>query len=294
MNYRWFTYGTEGNIAKWSFMSEDQIMKIVSSLGQTNCYYTVQAYDDTGHRKRCPLFFDFDGPSSKEDALSLVSQIKEHFGAYPDIYDSGNKGYHVVLPISIIDNNCERVVKYIADNLFIMGPSWDNSIYSSRRMWRIPGTYNVNGGRNKTKLNKTKIFNRDELKQEIIKEWVEKAKQNIKENSSAYDDFIESKGNWKEHITPCIYRLITEPHEKGNRHNIIFFLARFFKYYHADVEEGIQVILNQEWAKGHDKHVRDTFRSCYNSAYPARFGCRNNLAEQFCVPELCFIKGRMK
>jgi len=145
MKYRYYTFSNKnGFMTKWTFLSEKQIEVKLAYRSDRDCFYSIQSYDEKGESKECPLYFDFDGPSAKADAMSLMHKIKDVLGVYPRVWDSGGKGYHVIVPVTIQHPRCEKIAKHIAKT-FNPGKAWDDVVYKSRNMWRIPNTLNAKG-----------------------------------------------------------------------------------------------------------------------------------------------------
>jgi hypothetical protein len=129
------------------------------------------------------LFFDFDCDHEKldisveealhrsqEDADKLVSWFHQMFDLNPahvQIWFSGRKGFHVLVrpePFGIKPHNhltyiVRSVAFELADSLGL--DTLDRSVYTRRRMWRIPNTINPKSGKFKIELTAQELGNWD-------------------------------------------------------------------------------------------------------------------------------------
>lgn len=286
MIYRYFTTKKSAEyFSQWMFLSEPQINSILDCYKDKDCFYSIQTYDKDKQNKSCPIYFDFDYEGAKEDATEMFYKIKEHFDIYPEIYNSGNKGYHIVIPISITDPKCERIAKYIASSLK-PGKSWDESVYKSRTMWRIPNTVNTKSGNKKVLLNDNHVCDTSQLNRELMKKLVAEAKEYVHRKKETRICVVNT--DWETQCTPCIEQLLYYQSPLGIRHNVRVLLARFFRNAGVELEQAINIMLQYPHHAERDDKVRQVFTSIYNSDTPPTFGCRDeSILKNKCNKYLC-------
>lgn len=284
-------------MAKWKFMSEEEILKVAPTYIGENVFWTIQTWDKEQENKTCPIYADFDGESSFDDAKSLFFQIKEQFGAYPNIYDSGSKGYHVVLPIEIEHPRCELVVKKILTEYFEMGKSWDVGMYRTRAMWRIPNTYNPKGNKRKKILNESRIFNESELKVEKLNFVAKKAKAEIDEYLTKLEQTRSEstfEGETEDVIRllpPCLKHVLENRPPDGSKHYCVWLLAVFLKNNGLSQEKTEDLILSyNHYSAEEERGVNKTVFNVYQ--HPYKIGCSENsrwreVLKDYCMKELC-------
>lgn len=277
-------------LTPWRFLDRRQIDSLVSVFGSKNdCFKSIQSYNSEGKDKECSLFADFDGVSAKKDALDLANKIKVNLGTYPEVYDSGGKGMHVVLPVRIFNEHCEKIAKHIITQMS-PGVSWDAGSYKTRQLWRIPDTYNYKGGRFKRRHNIDGVFSYKDLSRDCLSKLINSAKEQVEEDiriAAERVDFI-GDGSWQNSMVPCIEQMLESEAPEGSRHHIRVLLARFFRHADTDMEEGIQVVLRNPFYKEREQQVRQVFKSIYESTQPIRWGCkREEILLDNCVPWLC-------
>lgn len=269
---KYYTYGID-SFRKWKLLSLKQIKILQKIHKDYNQFYSIHTYYNNGS-KGCPvLYIDLDGPSAKKDMKLLRKEIKEKLGAYPEVWDSGNKGYHVIIPKEVLHNRCEKIAEYIVSK-FTDVQSFDPSVYSSKRMWRIPNTHNVKGQRNKSLIYEADIT---ELNEKLLDEWILEAKAHIKQKEEQFKKRLQEKneGTTAE-IVPCVKSLIENMPPKGIRHYSIVQIASFFNQNEVDIESAFASILKQPHWEEHRDHIVEVFESIYNSERGYGFGCRGS------------------
>ena len=287
MNYRYYTHSGE-YFDKWRFLSESQINQMVSLMDGKDLFYSIQTYTSDRKNKTCPIYADLDGPSAKKDAIALLHFIKDVFGSYPEVWNSGYKGYHVILPYFITHPKCERIALYILSSLD-PGISFDPKVYTSRRMWRIPNSVNTKSGNRKVQVNEKYRVNLESLNHDYLSALVEEAKIRIKKDEEIEKQNLDdapSTDDWQESMPPCISKILNMNPSDGERHNTMFEVARYFHTYGADVNEAIgEVLKYRAWYEYNlkTKDIEVTFKSVFNGA--KSFGCKGNkLLTKHCSP----------
>lgn len=297
--YRFFTTkyvftNKEGEVVdtykKWRFLSEKQIESVVKHYTDKNCFYSIQTYDKNRENKECPLYFDLDGVTAKQDAMDLVHKIKKVLGVYPEVWNSGSKGYHVMVPVSIAHPKCERIAKFIALS-FNPGPSFDPVVYKTRNMWRVPNTINQKSGKLKVQINNKFKCDMSTLNKKALTKLVESAKIYIKEQEEKQYDEVnnaEIAGDFETKMLPCIENLITKLPPEGVRHSARVLIARFFRTLGIDMETAIQYVIKYPHYREREKAVRTVFKSIYTASVKPKFGCGNEeILKSVCCKYLC-------
>lgn len=154
--------------SKWERLRKDQLRDLMRQ-GGTDMYTTIQQFDNqyvtAGESVYHPLYFDVDA-SDLGAAFDTATCIYRYFAnvlkvplQYITVWFSGSKGFHIEVDGRVFGYRpspyLTQVNKDIANWLIkqYQLTSLDvGSIYSSRRMWRIPFSINSKSGLRKTWL----------------------------------------------------------------------------------------------------------------------------------------------
>jgi len=292
MRYYWWTYKKKNGVfVQWKLLSEQTIESLTETLGDTNdCFKSIQSYDKEGSDKECPIYVDLDGSSAQADAFDLVEKIKTKLGVFPEIYDSGSKGLHLIVPVSIRHEKCELIVKNIITSLN-PGKSWDQVVYKSRNMWRIDNTINTKGGRLKTQTNtREQKCDMSNIKLEELHLMIEIAKTKIRvdEVLAAEKTYTEATGNFETEMVPCIEDIIKNGTVDGKWNPSLVLVARFFRSCNTPKDEALDYLFQYSHLWYRRTALRNAFKSIYGSTNKATFGCRNEcLLKEKCNKFLC-------
>ncbi len=144
---------------KWRRIKREQVSEwIASNEGALEYFSTIQSLRESGKTKGdwqglphwSPMFFDLDNKEyperSLDDARKLVDYFVTGFDVVPEIWWSGGKGFHLLVPGEIFSADphlrltChwKHVAKSIERKLGLATVDW--RVYSIARMWRIPNT----------------------------------------------------------------------------------------------------------------------------------------------------------
>lgn len=230
------------------------------------------------------LYLDFDDVNSfesvRKDALMALSYLKICYKIpeqYVQIYFSGNKGVHIIVPAEILGiepmNLLHGVFKYIANSIksFTPNKTIDTKIYDNKRMFRIPNTKHEKSGLFKIPITSYELRNYSEEQiRELAKQQrtitYEKyagtnlfAQQQFKrmideyyifDKESKKDRRFKTKYNF---TPPCIQKILEDGAEEGQRNITIACLAGFCKNFGKSLDESIEFIM--EW---NDKNIKPT------------------------------------
>ncbi len=220
------------------------------------------------------LYLDFDDQNDFEkvriDALRSISYLKTIMHIEPEelqIYFSGNKGVHIMVPSEILGvephKKLNLIYKFIASDVIKHTPNktLDLVIYDNKRLFRIPGTIHE-----KTRLYKIPIT-QQELRDISHKEILELARQPrtiavappsfntlankqykylvdlyIKESQKKVT--LKGTGNLR-YMPPCVSHLLKTGAPEGRRNNSIVALASYYKNCGMEYVQALEKI--KEW-----------------------------------------------
>lgn len=295
-------------------LEDHQIHSILQELlltpKQYNIFATIQEYDKEGTILSCPIYADFDGLTAQEDAKDFCIKVMDELNMNPRIFYSGKKGFHVIVDFRINDSRCHHLVHYIMDQ-FGSWPSMDRQVYTSRRLFRLPNTYNVGGGCYKVNLTyeelsllsiddirecarnpSTRIIPREEPSDKG-KAWLDWLVSNAKKEldkpklERKYDGLNE--GQWQDNMYPCLRTMLDTAPEKGYTNITVMALAKFFKFYGVDLHETIGLFMaRNHWKiiEDNDKDVIKVIKSVFKSSECSKPGCMYGsnkiIMKQFC------------
>jgi len=150
---------------KGILVPEDKVMDLVDYTHdwyQSTFYYNQEHYNQfqkTGSVQGIKdvvtnkLYWDFDNPRLKNalhDTHILAGRIKDQLDVEPQIYYSGNKGFHVVVETTV--NMTPAQVAFAAQKLAIGLTTLDLSVYNASRILRVPATRHQKTSRYKIPL----------------------------------------------------------------------------------------------------------------------------------------------
>lgn len=230
----------------WNYTGD--FKKYVEKTGSVTDYEGVHDCDF--------IAFDFDSfadpNQARKDAVNLVKTLTEEFGVDHNciqIYFSGSKGFHILLPIALIGSPEGSVDYYIIYKKFIEAilfkfvgmsyPTADLSIYNPMRIFRIPNTIHEKTGFYKIPLDLS------ELKTLSINDIRELAKQSRPEYEYSFVDLDvdinpvleemwfdcklenESKTPVQKQESNTFVKSISEPASEGQRHEKLIKIAGY-------------------------------------------------------------------
>jgi hypothetical protein len=281
------------SMSAWNRIEESKLADIIKQ-NVTDSYVTIQRFK-TPNREDIelsfhPLYFDIDGTKLKyafDDAQCIYMYFKNYLKV-PDecikVWFSGSKGFHIEIDARLFGLkpmiNLQLINKEIARMLikkFRLTTIDIGSIYSKKRMWRVPFSINSKSGKRKTLIHNFEDFNSvseiemyvDSITESIrthvdayistfnkneylainptLKKWISEYinnyetnlfKEIIKKNKILYNKL---DGN-----TPkCVQHLLDNGiKESGQRNIATVVLASFFKESGRSKEETIDILVN--------------------------------------------------
>lgn len=317
-NYRYIAYEENGYYSSQQLLDVEQAGGIIPSLlKHYPVHQSVQVYDEDGRIKSCPIFIDLDGTDydqTKKDAEYIMYSAQEYLKIVPELFFSGNKGFHIIIPHQIEGPRCYLIVKEIVKEIAMACSTVDFQLYRSRSLLRV----------NKSKASKDGYY-KVPIEGSIPdhQAMLEYAKQPrdqkyFCDTSSIDMDLLEevitesdrkakiAEAERKEHakslytpMTPCLTSILESPRD-GERQHSVYLLAKYYKSQKIDEDTCSDLILNQVHYENFNKEdnpsnqVINTIRRVYDTAkYP--IGCRGNstdaeLMRSFCSTECVFNK----
>jgi hypothetical protein len=317
----------DGKMIRDQFVRIDDVEAISSwrdKFSNTDVFTSICRYEKPNWQSDfiVPLFFDIDSPgnlnAARENTLILCELIMTRLELDSDviqIYFSGYKGFHVVVPCDVFNPTPSEftfeLYKRMASNAQKQGVLFaDTSVYTGRRLWRFANSINSKSG-----LYKIPIFHK-ELLHLSVENLMELAQQPRNEenlctaapNQHAIDWYkyaiscmakikdnqhfktaasaTNFKHGWR--TPPCIKNMQQNTLPDGIRHNAYLSLARFYSWINMhpqEVEEKL-LLLDQKNPISDTGSIQRIIN--WALAHPGFAGCENEVLKRFCDKENCF------
>ncbi|MFC1781205.1 hypothetical protein ACFLZ8_02975 [Planctomycetota bacterium] len=290
-------------------------------FNNTDIFYSICIYakPDFNSKFKVPIFFDIDNSENlelaRESAITICELIKDRIKVPEDqqeIYFSGNKGFHIIVPCEVCKSFYSPIVfglyKYMAEKAKQQGALFvDTMVYSPKRLIRIS-----NSRHRKTGLFKIPLFFEELRDCNVVTikkmamnprgddsfvipqpcpeavDWYQRAiKAFENQNDYSTDKYnTQFKEGWR--IPPCIKTIQRAYLIDGIRHQTYLALARFYSWigmHHDEAIEQIESINNRHPIKNSGDIERIVFWSINNRGFP---GCDNPILKKYCQKQTCF------
>lgn len=298
---RYFAWKEDGYWQGHKLLTSSQISILLSHLPQDReVFASVQSHDETGEILSCPLYADFDHKSeslerTQADVQTFVWRIITELGVVPEIYYSGRKGFHVILPYEIIHRRCHYVAQHVARRFGGDLASFDHQVYRPRAMFRLPLSMGSQPGFYKVRLTREELFN---ASVEDIQRF-SKARRQLKTNetdleklqSDVFLDMLEEAAEslppekvgkavygQSAYLTPCLKDMLQNGTGEGLRNKAVFVLSKFFKQAGLSEDQAREELLSRAhfkaWEIARGVNVTGVLRSVYKSPREPRLGCK--------------------
>lgn len=137
----------------------DHTIKLMVEAESRHIYSTVQRFYNSEPQEDelfvCPLYFDLDADDdlnrARVDASRLIDSLTKgfHLEDTTRLYFSGNRGFHITSdfnpePSSYLHKVIRYMAEYFAEKAELT--TFDRSVYSKRRMWRVTNTQHGKSG----------------------------------------------------------------------------------------------------------------------------------------------------
>jgi len=302
---RYFSWIEEGRWQGNCLLTKGQIASLLQQYRwRYPVFCSTQTYDSEGKVVSCPLYFDIDG-ESKEGlsallmARSVVTELESRYGAIPDIFFSGNKGYHIIYPVEITHPLCHYVAMTMVQGLGCRDyNNIDRRVYRNRAMLRLNKSPASKDGYYKIRLSKADLFDHDmethrqfatnnntevksdfSLSNHIAKQWDEDVKAATEQMGRQSDEYAVKSSNDR-NIRPwtaCLEGLMTTPPDNGERHQAAFILGRWAMQAGWDEESALRAFLTHDhWKQfeSEERGISKMLRSLYKAGRIPTLGCK--------------------
>lgn len=302
MSYKYMAW-KEGSHGYWSggkLLSSSQITALLYHLPkEVEKFESVQTYKEDGTATHCPIFADFDHKvlsRARTDTIDFTRSIMYHLNVIPDIYYSGNKGFHVIVPYELEHPKCHLLAKGVIDQLGGGLKTLDQTVYRTKSLLRMPNTPASKPGRFKIKIPQATLLHMSdddliglsERPGRIFTDEYDGSKLNMDFLADMLKDIV---GNLKSYdhlttqmrfsMTPCIEKIFYTPVDEGSRNRSIFILAKFFKGAGKNLEDTLELLLEQEhyaqWERSGEVKVRSVVTSVFRNRISPTLGCKTGV-----------------
>lgn len=176
----------DGKRISWKRVRLNEVDSKIRNPSQNyNCFATVQRYknaiEERGENHIADLYFDLDG--KVEDALADAIKLIDYFGGMGighegiRVWFTGKKGFHILISSRVIGVSPHPELTYIHKGaaFFVAHAlalsTFDHSVYTIKRVLRLPGSIHRDTGRFKTE------FSHLELKTMTVEQILKKSEQ---------------------------------------------------------------------------------------------------------------------
>lgn len=322
-----FTINGEKGFSRGNYIPYRTINNFIKRHNRCSVFSSAYRYNTTEINKSelfGDLYLDFDDATDFErvrrDALTALSYLKivYHINeSQVNIYFSGNKGVHIIVPAKILGIEpmplLNGIFKTIALSIkaFTPNKTVDTQIYDNKRMFRIPNTKHEKSNLFKIPITPQELRNTSHdtivemAKQPRIIEFSKVTETNLiakQQFQKAIDEYYildkESKKDrrfkTKYNFTPpCIQYILENGAEEGQRNITIACLTGFCKNSGKSLNETIDYIT--EWNSKNVKptgemEMKKTIKSIFNG--DKIFGCSTLKLISVCNESQCKLAKR--
>ncbi len=196
---------------KWARLEETEVQRWAKENPDSKAYFcTVQRFEDSTHKEgelqTAPMYFDLDSENIQEslrDARTLVDALTKGFDIEPQIWFTGNRGFHIEVPAGVMGiephPHLTYHYRYLAEDLIerTTVKTADRTVYSIRRMWRIENTKHSKTGLYKVRLTPSELMGTIESIRELAKEPREFEDDEPYPNNQLSDLYKEAKSKYE-------------------------------------------------------------------------------------------------
>jgi hypothetical protein len=270
--------------------SIESINKLKAALlpNRVEVHESIQRYDSLGRVLFTPIYADFDSEDSVDDIFKFIRLCEAEFKLSPDIYFSGNRGYHLFINVPVSHAYPHLVVKKF---MAIMSKSkyLDNQMYASRHLLRSEGSIHFKSSLYKTRLSIDELdagIARGKAKKQLLTQPTHHQSRLLdlfinglyqvvdKEVQELEEKYAQTRSEMKGEVPNCIQALVKQGPITGQNNNILTLIARSYNQSNVSQDEALDDVAGRpEWIE-YRREITSVFRSIYKS--PSRFGCRGN------------------
>lgn len=191
--------------SKWRrILAADLWRWLDANPGKSAYFRTVQSFvlpgKEQDEKHIAPFYIDLDAEDlsqSLRDARIVVEHFVEGFEVEPEVWFSGNRGFHITIPAMAFgatpDSHLTYHWRHTADALSraLLLETLDERVYSRPRMWRIEATRHAKTGLFKTKLSVHELRSLDAAGiRELARETREKDEEGIDTSEEAHPGLV--------------------------------------------------------------------------------------------------------
>lgn len=313
------------------YVDPNKISEIRRKFNNTDVYATILSYNKEVQNDSDlygPMYLDLDLDIQtesdysllKSDLQNIVSYLDTNYGIpsnYIKYYFTGKKGFHLIISPDIFDilpdNNLNVYYKEIAKELNRATQTQliDTKIYDKKRLLRLPNSINSKTGLYKVPVTYDQINNMSFAE---MKQYASTAKPLIQVETSPCEKAINRLKEIKELITKpkqkntdinikvkpiddieppsCIFNILDNGAQEGNRNNTTIILASSFFQCGASYQETLDLITQWNELKNDpalpEAEVVTTVASAYQQVKSGRrYGCNSIKECGLCVGGDC-------
>lgn len=317
-----FETNGERGFSRGSYIPYRTINNFIEKHSGYSVFRSAYRYNDSDISKSDlfgDLYLDFDDVKSfenvRKDALTTISFFNISYHIPPEqleIYFSGGKGIHIIVPAKILGIEPMRLLNGVFKHIALSAKAYtpnktiDTQIYDNRRLFRIPNTRHEKSNLYKIPIThqELKSLSEDEIKElakqprelerTIIYETNNIAQRQFQRDIQEYmtlDKEAKKDKRFKTTLNftpPCIKNILENGAEEGQRNVTIACLTGFCKSSGKSLNETIEFI--SEWNSNNTKptgeqEMKKTIRSIFMG--DKMFGCSTLKLLSVCNESIC-------
>ena len=315
----------QGQMQRHQFVRTDDIESVEKwrkDHDNTDIFTSISQYarPDSAAPYINPLFFDIDSvddlPAARDAALHLCGRLIDNAFIPQDsleLFFSGNKGFHVIVPCEVFQAfACPHMFafnKKLAEIAAATAGSIDLSVYTAKRLWRLPNSLHRQSHHYKIPLTYEELRDvsmdgilalaqkpRPDDSYAIVKpcpkaiQWFRQAMDHYRHHLPTKSPTAGTKSlfpsGWR--MPPCIKRIEAAVIPDGLRHALYITMSRYYRFLNMHPDE-ILDRLRQIDAR-HPIHDPDSIERIvkFGGEHPGFPGCSDPALAQYCQKEQCF------
>lgn len=299
---RYFAWKESGMWKGHKLLTTGQIVSLLAHLGdEVETFASIQTYKDESTIESCPVYADFDHKERslaavKADVQAFVWRMVTELNVIPEIYFSGKKGFHVILPEPVVHPHCHYIVRSIVQAIGGDLQSLDLAVYRPRAMFRLPLSRGSRPNYYKVRISRDELFHSSVEEIEQISSARRSAKIKETDMGKLQDEaFRELMGkataalpkekptdaviNATSYLTPCIRDILQNGTGEGLRNKAVFLMAKFLKGTGITEPEATKLLFQKahfrEWEETRAVNIAGVVRSVWKKPDAPRYGCRH-------------------
>lgn len=313
------------------YVDPNKISEVRKKFNNTDVYATILSYNKEVQNDSDlygPMYLDLDLNIEtdadynilKSDLCKIVAYLETSYGIpshYIKYYFTGKKGFHLIIGPEVFDilpdNNLNIYYKEIAKELNKATTTQliDTKIYDKKRLLRLPNSINGKTGLYKVPVTYEQIL---AMSFSEMKDYASNPKPIIKVESSSCEKAVNRFNEIKDLITKpkqknidknikvkpidditppdCIYSILDNGAQEGNRNNTTIILASSFFQNGASYQDTLDIVTQWNELKNDpalsEAEVVTTVASAYQQVQAGRrYGCNSIKESGLCIGGDC-------